>query len=596
MTHAPIPTLAIALVALLAMLSSDTSAADPQTATGPNRNTVAGTGDIRNISRRVPPNRLVILDYSGSMNRASAQPGYRLYELARETAVELLRTAGDIDSEARTGLVVFGHNIDRGYERESCEDVQVELPYRRYAAGDAARIEDLDTRLRRPELRPKGQTPLTRSIEVARRELRTGGAIILLTDLDWETCPPRTTPCEQITRLRGSLMKKNIFITHIVALAKSDLSALGSKRLAQCALGEHILITKPSDIGPAIAGINQALDEAAKWARAAVSILFQPAPFLLPPLAGRELDARLDVASTQGVVTAKLQGMTTTVELAPGEARIAARIEGQTVTGAPFTARRNQTARFSLRFQPVPVMVRLLDAEDNPLPADARVTWTVSGKGAEESVIAGPRHTFNLLAFPHVIEANVYDDVASIRYTPRVDGPANRLQINLGDVRLAGRQARVTTSVEMAPSILFAPRKSAVAIEFYDAARSRTFKLPVDRVDDPIDAGQYQVTMIYKGRRISLGNLEIGAGERVSIESKLPVTLLVAETNRASENTIWILKNEEEKELRLSGRKLVQHIPPGIYKLTAINENGRRSRDISIEFFEPQRRVFLSLN
>lgn len=586
---------AVIFVAVWALLSPDVSAADDTTAAGPNRNTIAGADDILNINRRVPPNRLVILDYSGSMNRASAHPGFRLYELARETAIELLRSADNIDSKAKTGLVVFGHNIDRGFRTESCQDVQIELPYQRYAAGNSARIRDLDVTLQRPEFRPKGQTPLTLSIEMARQELQTGGAIVLLTDLDNETCE-RTTPCEQITRLRSSLMEKNIFITHIVALAKSDLSAAGSKQLAQCALGEHILITKPSEIRPAVVRINQTLGEAAKWARTAVSILFQPAPFLLPTLAGPELDARLDIASAQGGVSAKLQGVTTTVDLAPGNARVAARIEGQTVAGPPFTARRNQTTRLSLQFEPVPVTVQLFDAEDNPLPADARVTWLVSGKGVEKSITAGPRETFNLLVFPHLIKASVNGDVASGRYTPRVGVGPNALKMFLGGDDVIDGPALVTTGVDVVPSILFPPRKSAITIEFYDAARSRTYELPVDRSDSPIDAGEYQVTMIYEGRRIRLGSVEAKAGERISISGKAPVTLLVAETDKEANNTTWILKNKDDTELRLSGKKLVQYVPPGEYTLTAINESGQGSRKINVEFFETQQRVFLSLN
>jgi hypothetical protein len=121
------------------------------------------------------PNLEIVLDVSGSMNT-------KLGESTRwKTALDVLRdVVGDLPEDLKVALRVYGHRYS-SKSAETCKDSELLVPLVKL---DRDRILKTASRLR-----PRGETPLIRSVLQTVGDLRAagGGSVILITDGE-ESC------------------------------------------------------------------------------------------------------------------------------------------------------------------------------------------------------------------------------------------------------------------------------------------------------------------------------------------------------------------------------------------------------------------------
>ena len=121
------------------------------------------------------PNLEIVLDVSGSMNT-------KLGTSTRwKTALEVLKTTVDtLPDDLKVGLRVYGHRYS-SKSAQTCSDTELVVPIARL---DRERIVKTASRLK-----PRGETPLIRSILQTVGDLRAagGGSVILITDGE-ESC------------------------------------------------------------------------------------------------------------------------------------------------------------------------------------------------------------------------------------------------------------------------------------------------------------------------------------------------------------------------------------------------------------------------
>lgn len=113
-------------------------------------------------------NIVIVLDASGSMR--ARREGHTKIDIARDSLDELLTSLPDGDF--RAGLIAYGHR-----EKKSCDDIELIAPV---VPLDRERL-----RSRGREIRPRGKTPVSSSLEQAGKQLAPldgDKAIVLLTD------------------------------------------------------------------------------------------------------------------------------------------------------------------------------------------------------------------------------------------------------------------------------------------------------------------------------------------------------------------------------------------------------------------------------
>lgn len=131
---------------------------------------------VRQHGDRPPARTLeIILDVSGSMN-ARLESGTR-WTIALAVLEEVVAA---LPEDLHVGLRVYGHR-HASKSKETCSDIELVVPLEKL---DRERIVAAAA-----QLRPRGETPLVRSVLLAAEDLRAagGGAVILITDGE-ESC------------------------------------------------------------------------------------------------------------------------------------------------------------------------------------------------------------------------------------------------------------------------------------------------------------------------------------------------------------------------------------------------------------------------
>jgi hypothetical protein len=162
---------------------------------------VEPTGALRIVKQQgdKPPTRNleIVLDVSGSMNT-------KLGTTTRwQTALEVLKQVVDeLPEDMHVGLRVYGHRY-ASRSAETCTDTQLVVPI---AKLDRARI--LGTA---SKLRPRGETPLIRSVLQTIGDLKAagGGSVILITDGE-ESCKGNPQAAAQQLKDAGLNLTLNI--------------------------------------------------------------------------------------------------------------------------------------------------------------------------------------------------------------------------------------------------------------------------------------------------------------------------------------------------------------------------------------------------
>ena len=162
------------------------------------------------IARR---NLEIVLDVSGSMNTELGD-GNRW-----DTALKALKEVVDtLPEDLDVGLRVYGHRYS-SKSAQTCQDTELVVPI---AKLDRARIVNTAT-----ALKPRGETPLIRSVQKAVGDLKAagGGSVILITDGE-ESCKgnPKTAAAE----IKASGVKVTLNIVGFTLTGKAVENELGT--------------------------------------------------------------------------------------------------------------------------------------------------------------------------------------------------------------------------------------------------------------------------------------------------------------------------------------------------------------------------------
>jgi Ca-activated chloride channel family protein len=159
---------------------------------------------------------LVVLDASGSMNQPMPEGRTRL-EAAKAAVEDFL---GMLPADIRVGLRVYGHRSSSN--RKNCEDSELVA---RFAPAGEAKVAIIG---KLAEIRAHGYTPITRSLQLAARDI--GGepvserAVVLVSD-GHETC--KADPCAAAKALAAADAK---LVIHTIGLGVAD----AARRQLQC--------------------------------------------------------------------------------------------------------------------------------------------------------------------------------------------------------------------------------------------------------------------------------------------------------------------------------------------------------------------------
>jgi hypothetical protein len=178
---------------------------------------VEPTGALQIVKQQgdKPPTRnlQIVLDVSGSMNT-------KLGETTRwQTALDVLKQVVDqLPEDLHVGLRVYGHRYS-SRSAQTCTDTQLVVPIGKL---DRARI--LDTA---SKLRPRGETPLIRSVLQTIGDLKTagGGSVILITDGE-ESC--KGNPTAAAAELKASGLNLTLNIVGFTVTGQATEAALGA--------------------------------------------------------------------------------------------------------------------------------------------------------------------------------------------------------------------------------------------------------------------------------------------------------------------------------------------------------------------------------
>lgn len=196
------------------------------------------------------PEVMFILDSSGSMSEQV--DGRPKIDIAKEV---MEKVVPELPPEVRVGLIAYGHRYFR-----DCKDIQVIIP-----PGSSDRAILLEKVM---AIEPKGQTPISRSIEIAVESIkdRKGETTIVLVSDGIETCGG--DPCNTVKLLK----QKNInFIIHVVGY---DVDAKAQEQLsciAKAGGGRYFAADNADSLLKSLESVNKEVAQKVEKASAKVA-------------------------------------------------------------------------------------------------------------------------------------------------------------------------------------------------------------------------------------------------------------------------------------------------------------------------------------
>jgi len=566
-----------AIAACIALLTAGSEAAWAQVQQ-PAQANAADAGGFDVLDRMIDTNRMVILDYSGSMKILGMPRERQIYPLALEAAIKLSGSVERVDPEGKSGLIVFGHTKgpkgSNGVTREeSCRDFSVEFPYEKMTPERARTLQSLNGRLRNVE--PGGETPLRDTVELAATTMGEGGAIILLTDLDRDTCEGTNDPCAEIEAMRRVYAKSHIHLTHIVAIRARDQSVAGAERLAACTNARFYVLDR--DIDGMVAQVNRDLAAAASPATLRVDVRFLTEPAITPQSGAGHAAIRIEDATASRELP--LLG-SQLLDIAPGSIRASGRIGAETVVAEIASARRGQANAVEMLFRPSEVTVTLNGPEGAALPDATAVTWTVSGAGQSRSQEGGATLSFHALSFPHEVTAQIPGYSAHARIVPAAPGSVVTKGLTLLPTG-GGVAATIRTSLAFPNGALYSENLDPLSVVL--SGNGADVELPANGAVSAIPPGTYEVFVAYPDDRLPLGRVEMKAGRELSISGSLASAAVVLTTTLPlDEDALWSISNSTGLKKVFSGKLFRQIVVPGSYRVTVESRQGKATTDIQV--------------
>jgi Ca-activated chloride channel homolog len=190
---------------------------------------------------------LFLLDASGSMLEQWERPNQTRWSVAKSILTKIVDSLGQ-NTKLELGLRVYGHRSPQ--EIKNCKDTWLEVPFK--ARTHTAIIQKLD------EIRPKGVTPITYSLEQAANDFPSNAGyrniVILITD-GIESCGG------DLCATSRALQQKGVFLRpYIIGLG------LRSEKSLECA-GKFIDADTPGEFNDVL---NEAIETS--FAKTTVSI------------------------------------------------------------------------------------------------------------------------------------------------------------------------------------------------------------------------------------------------------------------------------------------------------------------------------------
>ncbi len=173
---------------------------------------------------------MFILDASNSMNVVVENRVTR-FSWAKEA---LQNVIAELDEDTQFGVVVFGHRVPHTRPEESCQDIEMLVPFGSHTAADRERI---ITRIGR--LSAMGNTPLAASTEYA-ANAQTQARVVLLTDGE-ETCHGDPNAVARRLAARGQVL--DIVAVGVSPRIQADLAAL-----AELTGGRFLMVDDPAEL------------------------------------------------------------------------------------------------------------------------------------------------------------------------------------------------------------------------------------------------------------------------------------------------------------------------------------------------------------
>lgn len=567
--------------------------------------------DIPSLERQIKPNRMVILDYSGSMRSVSAGGEKKLYQLARDAANMLVRGASKVDPDAKTGLIIFGNrhpnaveNITGKSESEraaiklrSCNDINVELAYGTFSTASKTKMDLVFEKLGAEDegYRPQGESPVMAAIKKASDLMDDGGSIILITDFNEAICSRKKSLCDRYSEISETLVKRHLFLTHVVALerqpranetAATQLNQLAEiKKFTQCTAAKAKTIQREgSGNGGArqvVREIEKELKEASKPAIIEAKIVFDGNPVIVPDLGNVSFPAYYLISTRQDDDRKlNIDRHDATIEIAPGIARVTAVIADQKLgDGKEFNAVRSLAKKLNFHLGTTKIKFGLSDVEGREISGKRSVQWTVKLDNKFVEIDGIANQEFELLRLPHQITARFDGKIAQYDFRPREEGETQTIILKIS----AGGSPSVTSNLEYDQGGAFPPASAGRNIVLKNTATGQISKIPAWKSSQVfVLPGTYSITVNSPNGRIDLGLIKVDGNDRLSIKGKIPMPQLAVQTNSPSARIKWTLTGRDSKQKSFTGPQLLQGLPPGKYRLVAETDTMRGDKNIEI--------------
>lgn len=527
----------------------------------------------------VPPNRMVILDYSGSMSE-------RYYENAREAALQLTTSVGDVDPRAKTGLVVFGHTLGSwdgvGYTRdEHCADIEIEYDYGELNSFREKELlaagEDLQ------KLKPGGETPIVKSVELAAEQLDgDGGSVILVTDLDEEMCsrPKNNDPCFVMEDLIATYARSSIFITHVIAV-RTNKNA-GAKRLAQCSGATLLQLgSDPGDIDKVVTQVNDDLKGKLLPVIVDIKVDYSSVPILTPKSTS---SANISIIDENGSEKRYHYSSIISKPVRPGRASVVVEMgELRKKVLIDVSSKKHNEVRVAIAT--AEVQLQLVGPNGVPIPTDIPVDWNFTGAGDERPVAGSPEITINALPFTHQVEARYPGYVGKTSFAI-VSGHRRLLRtIKMEPLKVSeggGKFGMVTADFDYSNPPLYSPPMQELSLLLTPTTGPQSVISLVGGQPNEVSEGDYKFFLDTLSDKFLLGKLKIRAETRVVVTGSLPSAVLEVNTEPSvGDDAVWTL-SDGNSEIQFQGRVFRQEIYPGDYRIRVTDQERVVEVDISL--------------
>lgn len=522
-----------------------------------------------------PPDQIVVLDYSGSMNDRK--------DLAAQTAQKLFEGAAARLPSGSTGLIVFGHRQPNGrrpfnaeQQRLSCRDVEViSEPIANTPSGAAV----LTSRVK-SIARAQGETPLVLSIATAAAQLPRGGYINVITDLDSLVCTPLEQLCQDILHELGRYSDRNIFVRHIVAMPLTTESS----DLSDCLKADPHDVRTPDDVDRETGRIIRDIEEVSTPALIRLGYAYDGSPLLVPP---GTAEARVEGGARDGARRFPLgaAGSTQEFSTSPGSRRITVTLADGKSRSMNVTAARGSMVDGTVIFPSYPVRLEAVGIEGAPLGADVPVTWTINSGGRKVPLEGGSVIEPDLLAGRFHVRAEAgglageadfaIDPASGARQIVRVALEPGDPLASLGGARLAVKFELVST--------LFADSGAnglEVVLESASGGVRRSIPFPVPGLV-PLNPGTYDAALSDGRGVMPLGRVELRSGETTSLDIRYGGEPLRLETAPSDAETTWTVSGESGEAV-VKGSSLRQALPPGRYRITVERRGEKEEQTIEL--------------